>query len=67
MLQTLMCYAKVHIKNKIIRLNFIFENSLLGKKFNVKYMYWLKFTITFIDIILLNYYQILLGLYTLFI
>jgi hypothetical protein len=23
MLQTLMCYAKVHIKNKIIRLNFI--------------------------------------------
>jgi hypothetical protein len=23
MLQTLMCYTKVHIKNKIIRLNFI--------------------------------------------
>ena len=26
MLQTLMCYAKVHIKNRIIRLNFILFN-----------------------------------------
>jgi hypothetical protein len=34
------------------------------KTANVKYTYWLKFTITLIDIILLNYYQILLGLYT---
>jgi hypothetical protein len=30
MLQTLMCYAKVHIKNKIIRLNFILFIHFFG-------------------------------------
>jgi hypothetical protein len=32
MLQTLMCYSKVHIKNKIIRLNFINIAMDMGEK-----------------------------------
>ena len=46
MLQTLMCYAKVHIKNKIIRLNFINIATDMGEK-SVKnvlaFSYWKLF------------------------